>query len=336
MRLTRHWWRAAAMLAALTAGFPAQAACVGANLLETLPQDDRAALDAAVAASPYADGNHWRATGGTSVIDIFGTFHLYDPRMDEVMDRIAPFVETADALLVEATDAELKQIETEITRRPELLFIGPGEQTLPERLDEAEWQNLSDELKLRGMAPFIASKFQPWYLTVLLAIPSCAVEQFATQADGLDKLMTMRAEAAGVPVSALEPYDTLFRMFDELGEAQELDMLRTSIAMASQAEDMFATMTEAYFAGQHRLIWEYSRQTAADAPGMTPERAARDFALMEDILLTRRNLAWIDKIEPAAENKRIVVAVGAAHLSGETGLLNLLAEKGYTLTREPF
>ena len=314
----------------------AAAACAGSNLLETLEGDQLAEINAAVEASPYPRGNHWRATRGDSVIDVFGTFHAYDPRFEDVMKRIAPFIETAAAVYAEATEEELGQLQSEMSRNPALFMIGPGEPTLPERLPEAEWQRLKDELSARGLPPFIASKFQSWYVMMMLGIPPCAMTDLASGAEGLDKMILERADAAGVPTEALEPYDTLFRVFGTLKDEDDLGLIRAAIAMTDRSEDMYHTLTESYFSQDHRAIWELSRVVGRNIPGLTAEQADADFAKMEEILLTSRNRAWIDVILPAAEGRRIVVAVGAAHLSGRDGVLNLLAQKGYALEPAPF
>ena len=305
--------------------------------MHALTPIDAAALDSAVAGQPFPVGNHWRATRGDAIVDVFGTFHVYDARMEDTAERIAPFIEAADAVFLEATKTELSALQSEVGTRPELIFIGPDEQTLPERLEEAEWQALSDALSERGLMPFLASKFQPWYVIVLLGIPPCAMETLISGTQGLDGLIEARAQAAGVPTYAIEPYDTLFGIFDTLTKDDQMDLLRATIAMGSQAEDMFATMSDAYFAEEHRRLWEFSRIAAMKTPGMSPEKIASDFALMEDMLLIRRNRAWMEVILPAAtEGSRVVVAVGAAHLSGEEGVLNLLASEGFTLERGPF
>lgn len=51
-----------------------------------------------------------------------------------------------------------------------------------------------------------------------------------------------------------------------------------------------------------------------------------------NVLLKQRNLSWMNKIENVISSKSAFIAVGAAHLSGEYGLINLLRAKGYTLT----
>jgi hypothetical protein len=320
----------------LLAPLSVRAACIGSNLLDSLDPADRRQIDAAVAAQPFPSGNHWRATRGDSVIDVFGTFHIYDPRMDDAMKRIAPFFETAGAVYLEATTADIERLQAETTRNPGLVFIPNGTPTLPERLPEADWQRLKAELAARGIPPFIASKFRAWYVMILLGMPPCAMPELAAGSDGLDRMIELRARAAGVDVLPLEAHDTLFRVFGAISPEDEVGLLRATLATTHLSEDMFFTLGETYFSGEHRLIWELSSYLMQQSPDTPAQEALADIAVLEDLLLTRRNRAWLDVILPAAEGRRIAVAVGAAHLSGHTGLLNLLAEAGFSLEPAPF
>jgi uncharacterized protein YbaP (TraB family) len=55
---------------------------------------------------------------------------------------------------------------------------------------------------------------------------------------------------------------------------------------------------------------------------------------MEQMLLIDRNTAWIPVIDAAVTgHQNAVVAVGAAHLPGESGILNLLEQDGWTISR---
>ena len=158
----------------------------------------------------------------------------------------------------------------------------------------------------------------------------------STQKQGLDAMVMQTAEGAGVPAHGLEPHDAVFRIFSVMDQAAQLDLVRAALPLADQAEDMFATMVSSYFTEDHRLIWEFSRVISLSGPGADPAKTAADFALMEKALLTDRNHAWTAVILPAANDRHIAVAVGAAHLSGPDGLLNLLSQAGYTLERRPF
>lgn len=326
----------ALLLAGLVAsGASARAGCAGQDLLPALPAADRQALGVAVGPSPFAEGNHWLARKGATEIALIGTYHLYDPRMEALTERLGPVIDGAEILFLEATDAEIAMLEQNIARDPSRLFLTDGP-TLPEALPEADWQRLAEEFRAREIPPFLGAKFRPWYVAVLLALPACLTEGGQPPREGLDRLLMDRAAEAGVPTRALEPWDTALGIFDSLSFDRQIDMLRASLPLAGQAEDALATMAEAWFREEHRLIWEYSRFVAMSLPGADAERLAEDFAVMEEALLSARNRAWLEVLLPAAEGRRVAVAVGAAHLSGREGVLQLLADRGFELERRPF
>jgi len=62
------------------------------------------------------------------------------------------------------------------------------------------------------------------------------------------------------------------------------------------------------------------------------KKQSPEFMAYEDIFLTNRNKNWIPKLKTEMASKRCFVAVGAAHLFGENGILQLLENEGYTVT----
>ncbi len=327
--------RLACFCLALLGASPALALCEGRNQIEVLAPEARAELVARVAAAPFAQGNHWRATRGDETVTLIGTYHLPDPRFDEVMQTLEPALAGATTLLVEAGPMEQAELQAAISRDPSLVFVMDGP-TLPEVLDAATWDRLKAALFARGVPPFLGAKMQPAYLAMLLGLPACAAETVASGEPGLDQRLIIRAEAIGLPVRALEPYDTVFGIFAGLSAEQQREMLVMSLALEGQSEDAFATMQESYFAEDSRMIWEYSRLLTLETPGMDPARVEADFAAMEAALMTARNRAWIPVIEAAAAEGPVLAAFGALHLSGENGVLALLAERGFALERHPF
>lgn len=325
---------AAAVLAGLALVLAAQGAgaqCAGTNLIAALPESDRAALQAAAAAVPYPDGNLWRATRGDQTVWLVGTYHFDDPRHAATMEKVAPLIGQAKTVLVEAGPDEEAALMAHMSRDPSVMVNTDGP-TLPELLPEEEWQRLADAMRARSVPPFMAAKFRPWYVSMLLAIPTC---QMATSArpEGLDAMVIKAADARGLPVRALEPYDTLFSIFADMTMDEQVAMIRTTLSLEGQAEDYAVTLADAYFAGEGRLIWEFSRLLALRLPDYPPEQVERDFARMEEAMMNRRNRAWIPVIEAAADEGPVLAAFGALHLSGTEGVLNLLEGAGYRLER---
>lgn len=332
-RLRRLAQTAALALACLALSPAARAQCQGSNLIAALPAAERQALRAAADAAPFARGNLWQARRDGQVIHLVGTYHLDDPRHAAMMDRITPLIASASTVLVEAGPEEEAALKDRMARDPSVMVNTDGP-TLREALTDPEWQALAAAMRDRGLPPFLVSKFRPWYVSALLAVPACQMAASEAAAKlGLDGRIIAQASRSGVPVRALEPYDTVFRLFDAMPAKDQLAMVRSALATESRAADYAVTLAEAYFAEDARLIWELTRKLSADTPGYTAEQIEADLARMEQDLMVNRNRAWIPVIEEAAAQGPILVAFGALHLSGEAGVLNLLAQAGYTLTR---
>jgi uncharacterized protein YbaP (TraB family) len=308
----------------------AHAQCSGRNLIAASSPATRSALQAAADSVPFATGNLWHATRGALHITLVGTYHLDDPRHAATVAALAPDLASAKTLLVEAGPDEVVALKADLAANPtRLIHQGP---TLPETLTQADWARLTTAVAERGLPAFLVAKMQPWYVSTLLAIPACLFDGTA-MSDGLDQQLMRVASAAGLPIVALEPFDTLFTMFNAMPQEDQIEMLLETLATTGALEDdMAQTLADSYFAGQNWLFWEFSRQQALDQPGADPARVARLFALIEDLLMTRRNRAWLPVIEAQAAKGPLVVAFGALHLAGENGVLNLLARNGWTVT----
>lgn len=317
-------------LGLLIAPFAAQANCTGENLLTQFAPAERQELEAAANAVPFAQGNLWEARKGEQSITLVGTYHLDDPRHDATMTRLIPLLQKAKTLLVEAGPQEEAALQSALANNPALIVL--KDQTLPEVLTAEEWKTLSEALSKRNIPPVMAAKLQPWYVTMLLAIPPCMMANLEQAQNGLDKRVIDYAQTQSLPIEPLEPFDTLFKLFENLTLEQQLAMVRSSLATEPQAEDYLATLAESYFNGESRMIWELTAKMAEDQGDVSPEQAAADLAQMEEVMLTKRNQTWIAVIEAAAARGPVVAAFGALHLSGQTGIAQLLSENGWQLT----
>lgn len=330
-QMTRFAAVAALVFALLST--PLLAQCAGKNLFAEMAPERRAALVAAADAVPFPRGNYWRATRGDEVITLIGTYHFDDPRHLPTLDVITPEITAATTVLVEAGPDEERALMDLIARDPSKMMIMDGP-TLLEQLPTDVWRQLSEALALRGVPGFMAAKLQPWYVAVLLSMPPCAMAQ-AQDPKGLDGLVIEIAQSAEVPVRGLEPFDTVFKIFDAMSTEEMIAMIRSTLAVEHQAEDYSATLADSYFAGESRIIWEYMRDVSYGLPGYTREQVDAEFARMEELLMNSRNQAWIPVLTAAAAEGSVFAAFGALHLSGEKGVLKLLQDEGYTLEALP-
>ncbi|MEX1662855.1 TraB/GumN family protein [Thioclava sp. 15-R06ZXC-3] len=309
---------------------PVGAQCSGSDLFDALPKAEQARLEAAAHAVPFAQGLVFSATKGDQTITLAGTYHLPDPRHDALVAQVQEALKHASALLVEAGPDEEARLQKAMMADPTLMF-SKGK-TLPELLSPAEWELTKTALAAHGMPAFLAAKMRPAFVAMTLSLPPCAVKDMGAGGKGLDKVLMQAAQTDKVAIRALEPWDTVFTLFNSISEADSLEMLRAAVVGAPLADDMGVTMADLYFRGEPRIIWELAREQAI-AGGMAPVEVERQMKLSEDLLMVARNHNWLPGIEAAATNGPVVVAVGALHLSGDQGLLYLLQQDGYTITR---
>ena len=326
--------RLVSLFVCLVLAHPVLAACAGNDLRPTFGPAEQARLQAALDETPFAEGNHWKATRGTATLHLIGTMHLADPRLDGPVSRLRDTIESADLLLLEMTGEDEQALQDRLTADPSFLLMSDA--TLPELLDEAQWQQMSDALNARGVPPFMAARFQPWYVSVILAVPPCAAATDLS-AGGMDARLEEIAETRGIPRAALEDVETIFAAFADQPRDVQIDMMLSALVDPAINEDLFATLLASYFDEAPAEGWAVSSILAERYSPIPSDAAAEIFATMEQELLIDRNLAWIPVLLDATEqHETVVAAFGAAHLPGRNGVLALLEAEGFTLERLPF
>jgi len=108
----------------------------------------------------------------------------------------------------------------------------------------------------------------------------------------------------------------------------QVRLLDQAIADVGQVGDMQTEMVDVYLENSLQRL-----QTITDHEFETVGKAARDYFYENGIV--KRNLRMLASLLPLLESRQVFIAVGALHLSGEQGLLNLLRQSGYELIPQP-
>jgi uncharacterized protein YbaP (TraB family) len=325
--------RAAATALFAMLSLPAAALCTGESYLDQLDPAEQQQLSTAVADMPFAQGLIWDAQKDDRNLRVIGTMHIYDPRLEAMFFAISASIVSADLILVEATPDDQASLQQLMSTDPSLLFLtdGPG---LPDLVGPETWAQLAQAAAERGIPGFMVAKMQPWYASLLLSIPPCAMDDVVAERLGLDHMIMDTAEDAGVPLQSLEDLTTLFDVFKEESLEDQIAFLRMGLLTADAQQPIFVAMLDQYFAKNIGVLWEMSRLTLSDLPGMDYETANALFEETQEAILDERNRNWMPVIAQATQaHDSVIVAAGAAHLIGENGILNLLQNEGWTLTR---
>lgn len=191
---------------------------------------------------------------------------------------------------------------------------------------------MRDAASARGIPSFMAAKMLPWFLTLSLSIPPCASATIAQ--GGLDHLLMTRSGELSIPTQALEPWEAMFDLISGGTFEEQLDALSMGLIDPDQQDAFIDALLDLYFEERSAMGWHLSYYTKDFLPDAVAATFDAQMAEVQQALLIYRNANWIPVITQAAQtHDRIFIAFGAAHLFGEDGVLNLLDQDGWDISR---
>lgn len=308
-------------------------ACGGRNLVETLRADGRlAAVEATAASVPHGEGKLFRiARDGVAPSFLFGTMHLSDPRVLTLPPPAESAFAAADRLVIETTDiADPAKAAAALFAHPEFINLPRGE-TLATLLDPADLATVEAGLAARGIPLQSVQTLQPWFTAVSLMLPACETARKEEGEAVLDTWLAEQAAAAGKPVDGLETAAEQLEALASLSLDLQLESLVATVALSDQMPDVMETMLALYLDGRIAMIMPAIE--AAVPNGGLLVGAGEGYAEFERRVVTERNERMVTRMQAMLGEGGAFVAVGALHLPGEAGLVALLREEGWDVTR---
>jgi uncharacterized protein YbaP (TraB family) len=305
------------------------ATCSGRDLLaeiETGEPATYARLQAEAAAVPNGNGLLWKVEKpGVAPSFLFGTMHLTDPRVIDLTDAARTAYTEAGTVVIETTDIldQSKMVEA-MMKRPDLMMY-TGAETLTSGLPADKAAAIEAALKDRGIPPASVQKMKPWMLAATLALPACEMARKAAGLPVLDVKLAADAGADGKPVEGLESMIDQLEAMASLPADFHVDGLIATLDMADQIDDVFETMVTLYEREQIGMIWPLFRT-------VLPQEDASGYEAFERVMIDTRNETMLRNALPHLDAGSAFIAVGALHLPGEKGLVEMLRRAGYMVS----
>lgn len=266
----------------------------------------------------------WEVSGNglTKPSYLFGTHHIAPI---SVLDSVPGFNSA-----LAAADKVYGEMVMSVAQSPQSQQImmgyaaAPQDSLLTAVLAPAQLDSLDTMLK-RYMGPMVSvnqfAPLKPAMLNTLLALlQSQAAFPTFNAAQQLDGEIQKRAEAAGKEVGGFETIDDQCKaMFGSsiVSQANELmDMVRNDDKSAATA----IRLAKAYLSGDLDAMLAIMEDPELGGDGEWTER-----------MLNKRNANWLRIMAGLLPTASVLIAVGAGHLPGDKGLINLLRNEGYTV-----
>jgi uncharacterized protein YbaP (TraB family) len=244
----------------------------------------------------------WRISGKniTKPSYLFGTMHMLCADDIQLSDSLTNAIQNADNVYLELDMDNLFEMMSAMTK-----MKMRNDTTLSDLLTKDEYEKVRSFFKeSSGLIPFsMLETFKP------LLAASMIMEQQAGKCDNMismEQLIMEESKKNGIKIKGMETMEYQMSIFDSIPYGFQAKQLVKMIEDGKNDETEMKKMTEASRSQQLDKMEE-----------------------MTDLLLYNRNANWAKKLEELLTDRSLVIAVGAGHLPGDKGVINLLRKAGY-------
>lgn len=300
------------------------------------------ALEAGAAKIPNGTGRFWEVTAPNGAVShLWGTWHSADPLILDLPDQVT---ETIDASRLVAVETNFIAADREALREMQYYdgrYLGPSDPFEFSGADAASIAGLDDEISgwIRdraielGWTEDVTLVLSPAGIAEMLLSDPC--EDFAEGVLPIqDDYIQLLGRLAGAEILSLEgPHDFLDYLNDEVeGTAEAITAVYGAYLEPQEDNSARSAQFRLYREGRLGLLATWD---AAFLERVLGKRGPVALRATDDYLLTYRNERFLEKLDPEWDAGGVFVAVGAGHIAGETGLVEILRDQGFTVSRVP-
>lgn len=257
----------------------------------------------------------WEVTGNDlkKPSYVFGTMHLLCANDAKLSTNLQQVITNADEIYFEVDMDDLGQLLTGLTAG-----TMKNDTTLDQLYTDDEYTRIKAffDAHNMGMQLQMLGHMQPMLVSALVyqAMLPC------DQADGMELSIMQLAHTKKKEIKGLETVAFQASVLDNIPYDKQAKELLNSIDSIETATKETDEMIKLYKEQDIDKLLEFSLKSEG---GTTSD--------VQDIMIDQRNKNWAGQFPNITKDKQLLIAVGAGHLGGENGLLNLLKAKGYTV-----
>ena len=263
-------------------------------------------------------GSHclWRVQSGANAVYLVGSVHLLKAANYPLSPAIEKAFSESQRLVLELNlDDVNPQVQGTMLAKGRL---DPGT-TLERIVAPKTYGLLQERAKEIGIPVQALDPFKPWVAALTLTTLKLKKLGYDPQ-HGVDQYFTRKAKQEGKEISGLETFEFQIDLFDHLSLPEQESLLLQTINELDVMEREFNNLVAA---------WDRGDTSALEKILLA---SFREFPEIYRRMVVDRNRAWVGEVEKMlARNEKAMVVVGAGHLVGKEGLVELLRAKGYAV-----
>lgn len=261
----------------------------------------------------------WKVSQGENSIYLLGSIHYLRKEHFPLRPSILDALDQSKRLVLEIDLDSLSPATTQRVTLEKALY-GDGT-TLAQNIDPDTYRLAAERAAQLGLDIKVLSPMKPWF--VALTMTAFKLRQLGLDAAlGVDRQLAERAKRSGKPINGLETFEFQLDIFDRLSKREQEMMLRETVAELERLDHNIARIVQAWLDGDGAALEKLM------LAGM------REYPDLYQRLIVERNRRWLPEIEKIIAAGGAMVVVGAGHLVGQDGVIELLKSRGYTLEQQ--
>ena len=251
---------------------------------------------------------------------VFGTVHVGTPDMAPLPNHVFNAIDQSDKVIVEVDLSALHT--TDIQKISRSFMLLPKGQQLTEHLSEEHYQKLKRYFLQAGIDIAHFHQHRPWAVMLTLLQLEYKKLGFSEQY-GIDKQVLTYANSKQKQIIGLETLEQQLTMLSALEKLNHA-MFQETFKHLNDIEFYFVDLVQAWKKGDMKALQKYYELSFDDS---------KYGQYSEQVMLIERNHQWMNTLVPVLEKQRTFIAVGALHLPQQDGLLRLLEQAGFKVTK---
>src|SRR5262249_27641624 len=248
---------------------------------------------------------------------LLGSIHFLKKEFYPLDATIEDAFKKSQVVVFETDIAELESLNNVI----KLATLGkyPEDDSLKKNVSKETYEKLQAKLKETAVPSTLIDQFRPWMAAVTLIAFEIQKLGF-DPSNGVDKYFQRLATEQKKKIEGLETVDFQMSLFGDLSKEDQELFLRETLDDIDQFSKLFNDIIDSWKTGDSKKIEDLLLDSMRKYPAVYKN------------FVTDRNERWVPKIEELLRSgQNAFVVVGAGHLVGTNGVVELLKKKGLTV-----
>jgi hypothetical protein len=262
----------------------------------------------------------WRLSGERATVYLLGSVHLFK---GADYPLAAPIERAFTNAAIAAFETDIAELERRALQ-PETLartMLSEGE-TFREQLSPRTYGLFTNCATEMGLPLFVLERLKPVMAAVALVELECKKQGFEPE-NGIDMHYYKLARKQGKSLLALESVDFQLDLLTSFSREENELLVKSTLEEIRTIREEFGDILKAWRSGDAAGLEKLLNSMAAEAPAVFKR------------LVSDRSERWAPKIEALSRGtNNAIVIVGAAHLVGKNGVVELLRRRGLRVDQE--